>query len=229
MHWKRLKRPGGGAKDAPHFPPLNERADRAPSTRLPHPHNYPDSIFPLTMIPAPGYKVSVCVLPAIRNMEVRGETRGSRTPSRGLARVINSLSVDHEQGAKPNSQITQKFTSIRNILGPSSSFTPQALTISTDSSHVIKGPPLLFVVVVWSLSCVRLFATPWTIQSMGFSRPESCSGQSIPSPGIFPTQGSNPGLPNWMRILYQLNHKASPRDEYTSVKTLFKGGGEGDF
>ena len=115
------------------------------------------------MIPAPGYKVSVCVLPAIRNMEVRGETRGSRTPSRGLARVINSLSVDHEQGAKPNSQITQKFTSIRNILGPSSSFTPQALTISTDSSHVIKGPPLLFVVVVRSLSCVRLFAAPWTV------------------------------------------------------------------
>ena len=29
--------------------------------------------------------------------------------------------------------------------------------------------------------------------------------------GIFPTQGSNPGLPHWGRILYQLSHKGSPR------------------
>ena len=29
--------------------------------------------------------------------------------------------------------------------------------------------------------------------------------------GIFPTQGSNPGLPHCRWILYQLNHKGSPR------------------
>ena len=29
--------------------------------------------------------------------------------------------------------------------------------------------------------------------------------------GIFPTQGSNPGLPHCRRILYQLSHKESPR------------------
>ena len=29
--------------------------------------------------------------------------------------------------------------------------------------------------------------------------------------GIFPTQGSNPGLPHCREILYQLNHKGSPR------------------
>ena len=29
--------------------------------------------------------------------------------------------------------------------------------------------------------------------------------------GIYPTQGSNPGLPNCMWILYQLSHKRSPR------------------
>ena len=28
---------------------------------------------------------------------------------------------------------------------------------------------------------------------------------------IFPTQGSNPGLPHCRRILYQLSHKGSPR------------------
>ena len=29
--------------------------------------------------------------------------------------------------------------------------------------------------------------------------------------GIFPNQGSNPGLPHCRRILYQLSHKGSPR------------------
>ena len=29
--------------------------------------------------------------------------------------------------------------------------------------------------------------------------------------GIFPTQGSNPGLPHWERILYCLSHQGSPR------------------
>ena len=29
--------------------------------------------------------------------------------------------------------------------------------------------------------------------------------------GIFPTQGSNPGIPHCRRILYQLSHKGSPR------------------
>ena len=33
------------------------------------------------------------------------------------------------------------------------------------------------------LSHVRLFATPWTIQSMEFSRPEYWSAQPFPSPG----------------------------------------------
>ena len=29
--------------------------------------------------------------------------------------------------------------------------------------------------------------------------------------GIFPTQGSNPGLPHYRQILYQLSHQGSPR------------------
>jgi len=29
--------------------------------------------------------------------------------------------------------------------------------------------------------------------------------------GIFPTQGSNPGLPHCRRILYHLSHQGSPR------------------
>ena len=48
---------------------------------------------------------------------------------------------------------------------------------------------------VQSLSCVRLFVTPWTIQSMEFSRPEYWSGQSIPSPANLPELGIKPGSP----------------------------------
>ena len=56
------------------------------------------------------------------------------------------------------------------------------------------------------LSHVRLFATPWSIVhqsplSIGFSRQEYCSGLPFPSPEIFPTQGSNPGLPHCGQML----------------------------
>ena len=36
--------------------------------------------------------------------------------------------------------------------------------------------------------------------------------------GIFPTQGSNPGLPHCRWILYQLNHKGSPIPKKGNVK-----------
>ena len=42
------------------------------------------------------------------------------------------------------------------------------------------------------LSCVRLFVTPWTMQSMEFSRPEYCSGWSHLSPGDLPNPGVEP-------------------------------------
>ena len=61
-----------------------------------------------------------------------------------------------------------------------------------------------------SLSHAWLFATPWTVQSMEFSRPEYWMGNLFLFQGIFPTQGSNPGLLHWRWILYQLSHKRSP-------------------
>ena len=65
----------------------------------------------------------------------------------------------------------------------------------------------LCTVVPWkSLSHVRLFATPW-------NSPGHNTGVGSPFllQGIFPTQGSNPGLPHCRRILYQLSHKGRPR------------------
>ena len=48
------------------------------------------------------------------------------------------------------------------------------------------------------VSRVQLFVTPWTIQSMGFSRILSIlEWVAFPfSRGFFSTHGSNPGLPH---------------------------------
>ena len=53
---------------------------------------------------------------------------------------------------------------------------------------------------VKSLTCVRLFATPWTVTyqappSMGFSRQEYWSGLPFPPPGDFPDPGIETGSP----------------------------------
>ena len=56
-----------------------------------------------------------------------------------------------------------------------------------------------------SLSHVWLCATPWTV----VHRILQASFSLIQ--GIFPTQGSNSGLPHYREILYQLSHKRSPR------------------
>ena len=57
-------------------------------------------------------------------------------------------------------------------------------------------------VKVKSLSCVPLFATPWTAACqapppMGFSRQEYWSGSLFPSPGDLP----DPGIKPWSPIL----------------------------
>ena len=51
-----------------------------------------------------------------------------------------------------------------------------------------------------SLSCVRLFVTPWTVayqapQSVEFSRQEYWSGLPFPSPGDLPNPGTEPRSP----------------------------------
>ena len=61
------------------------------------------------------------------------------------------------------------------------------------------------------LSCVQLFATPCTIQTMEFSSQNTWVGSLSLLQGIFPTQGSNPSLPHLRQILYQLSHEGSPR------------------
>ena len=88
-----------------------------------------------------------------------------------------------------------------------------------DLAHTFPLPPLLPPTVhhppptTWkwrSLSCVRLFAThglysPWNSPGQNTGR-----GSLSLLQGIFPTQGSNPGLPHCRQIFYQLSYQGSP-------------------
>ena len=68
------------------------------------------------------------------------------------------------------------------------------------NSYIVFTTIYIVKVKVKSLSCVRLFATPWTVAyqappSMGFSRYECWSGLPFPSPGDLPDPGIKPRSP----------------------------------
>ena len=58
--------------------------------------------------------------------------------------------------------------------------------------------------------------------SLGFSRQEYWSGLPLLSPGNFPTQGSNPGLPHCRQMLYHLSQQGSPQFNSWVRKMLWR-------
>ena len=74
------------------------------------------------------------------------------------------------------------------------------------------------------LSHVRLFATPWTVQPVkilcSWDFPDNGVGSNSLLQGIFPTQGSNPGLPHFRQILYCLSHHILNLYSHILVKKL---------
>ena len=72
--------------------------------------------------------------------------------------------------------------------------------------------PLLFVSVYWSLSCIQLFVTSWTMPTRLLCPCDSpgkntgVGSQSLLQ-GIFLTHGYNPGLLSFRQILYHLRHQ----------------------
>ena len=87
----------------------------------------------------------------------------------------------------------------------------------------IRAPTLCFNYLEWvkSLSCVWLFATPWTAAyqappSMGFSRQEYWSGLPFPSPGDLFDTGIKPRSP-----AFQADALTSePPVQFNSVQSL---------
>ena len=57
----------------------------------------------------------------------------------------------------------------------------------------------------WAVACTRLFH-PWD-----FLGKRTRVGCHFLLQGIFPTQGSNPGLPHCRQTLYHLSHQGSPQ------------------
>ena len=84
-----------------------------------------------------------------------------------------------------------------------------------------------------SLSCVQLFATPWTVAyqaslSLEFSRQEYWSGLPFPLPGDLPDPGIKPGSPTlWADALPSEppGKSARRRGWSKSLETLIKGEG----
>ena len=67
-------------------------------------------------------------------------------------------------------------------------------------------------VLKWKmLNRVRLVATPWTLQSVEFSRPGCCSGQPFPSPGDPPNPGIKPRSPTLQVDALPAEPQGSPR------------------
>jgi len=81
-------------------------------------------------------------------------------------------------------------------------------SLSRMESHRYK------VLCASSLSHIQLFVTPWTVVcqaplSMGILQARILEEGHAPLQGIFPTQGSNPGLPHCRWILCHLSHQGS--------------------
>ena len=67
------------------------------------------------------------------------------------------------------------------------------------------------------LPCERRSVVSNSLRPHGLYSPWNSPGQNTGvgslslHQGVFPTQGSNPGLPHCRKVLYQLSHKGSPR------------------
>ena len=92
---------------------------------------------------------------------------------------------------------TCQWPEMGKACGPNSPFSVKLFSLF---DHFITPWTLGKWKKVKSLSCVRLFATPWTVAyqappSMGFSRQEYWSGLPFPSLGDLPNPGIEPRSP----------------------------------
>ena len=85
---------------------------------------------------------------------------------------------------------------------------------------------VLPLVLVKSLSRVRLFATPWMVAyqaplSMGFSKQEYWSGLPFPSPGDLPDPGIEPGSPSFQADAVTSEPPGKPNSLAFSLQFFF--------
>ena len=86
------------------------------------------------------------------------------------------------------------------------------LTASSTWSITVVGTECICFLEYGSCSVVSASLQPHGLYSRWNSPGQNTGVGSLSLfQGIFPTQGSNPGLPHCRWILYQLSHKGSPR------------------
>ena len=96
--------------------------------------------------------------------------------------------------------------------------------VSSDLVLLLKND-IQRIVKVKSLSRARLFATPRIVACTKLLCPWDFQGKSTGVgchfllQGIFPTQGSNPGLSHCRQTLYHLSHQESPVFQHVSLNT----------
>ena len=122
---------------------------------------------------------------------------------KGLSRVFSSITIQRHRFFGVHLSLQSKYHICTWLLEN------HRLTIQTFVSKVMsllfnmlsrfiiaffpKSNHVMLIMCKWkSLSHVRLFATPWPIQSMEFSRPEYWCGYTFPSPGDLPNPGIEP-------------------------------------
>ena len=97
------------------------------------------------------------------------------------------------------------------LMGYLNSFIPSLTDLEKNRIQRPRLDNVLYLCVRVELSRIQLFATPWSVAgqaplSMEFSRQDTGVGCYGLLQGIFPIQGSNPGLSHGRRILYHLSH-----------------------
>ena len=70
--------------------------------------------------------------------------------------------------------------------------------------------------------CDHVDCSPQAPLSMGIFQVRILEWVAMPSSRIIPTQGSNPGLPHYRRILYQQSHQGSQEFLYNQLFTQFR-------
>ena len=123
----------------------------------------------------------------------------------GLKVIVNVLR-ENFQGNKFSVKILSEIT----IFPLNCNFFSCLRAIKKEQSVGISR--LMKCVTYQSLSHVQLFVTPWTVASQEFLCPWNSPGKNTRVrchfllQGIFPIQGSNPGLLYCRWILYHLSH-----------------------
>ena len=108
---------------------------------------------------------------------------------------------------------------------------PTRLLCPWDSPSKNTGVGCYFLLLMVSNSVVSYCLQPDGLQPPRFLRPLDFPGKStgvrchcLLQGRIFPTQGSNPGLPHCRQMLYPLSHQGSPRIRMSlkSKETFFR-------